>query len=102
MGKIKGLEIAHDPPDHPSELPSLVTVDGKQERLDEVPLTAVLESEHYMRYALGATTTFSILARLDRIVVICKTYTPHGSCANLRLVGETYHIGGIHLDAQAA
>ena len=27
-----------------------------------------------MRFAVGVTTTFSIMARLDRIVVICKTY----------------------------
>lgn len=27
-----------------------------------------------MRYALGITTVFSLLSRLDRIVVICKTY----------------------------
>jgi len=33
----------------------------------------VLESEAYMRFAVGVTTTFSIMARLDRIVVICKT-----------------------------
>ena len=26
-----------------------------------------------MRFAVGVTTTFSIMARLDRIVVICKT-----------------------------
>lgn len=34
----------------------------------------VLESDNYMRYALGITTTFSLISRLDRIVVICKTY----------------------------
>jgi hypothetical protein len=38
-----------------------------------VTSTVVLESEPYMRYALGITTTFFIMSRLDRIVVICKT-----------------------------
>ena len=34
---------------------------------------SVLESDSYMRYALGISTTYSIMSRLDRIVVICKT-----------------------------
>nr|XP_031859088.1 uncharacterized protein CI109_005438 [Kwoniella shandongensis]KAA5526160.1 hypothetical protein CI109_005438 [Kwoniella shandongensis] len=74
MGKTKGLDLPHDPTDQTGELPSLVTVD-------------VLESENYMRYALGITTTFSLVARLDRIVVICKT-----------LLGENFHISGLHLE----
>ncbi|KAK8861286.1 hypothetical protein IAR55_002105 [Kwoniella newhampshirensis] len=74
MGKTKGLDLPHDPTDQHGELPSLVTVD-------------VLESDNYMRYALGITTTFSLVARLDRIVVICKT-----------LLGENFHISGLHLD----
>ncbi|OXG24105.1 hypothetical protein C361_02654 [Cryptococcus neoformans Tu259-1] len=74
MGKTKGLDLPHESSDHSGELPSLVTVD-------------VLESENYMRYALGITTTFSLISRLDRIVVICKT-----------LLGENYHIAGLHLE----
>ncbi|OCF42538.1 hypothetical protein I317_03654 [Kwoniella heveanensis CBS 569] len=74
MGKTKGLDLPHDPTDPSSDLPSLVTVD-------------VLESDNYLRYALGITTTFSLVARLDRIVVICKT-----------LLGENFHISGLHLD----
>ncbi|WVQ94336.1 hypothetical protein IAU59_001415 [Kwoniella sp. CBS 9459] len=74
MGKTKGLDLPQDPTDPSSDLPSLVTVD-------------VLESDNYLRYALGITTTFSLVARLDRIVVICKT-----------LLGENFHISGLHLD----
>jgi hypothetical protein len=43
-----------------------------------------------MRYALGITTTFSLLSRLDRTVVICKT-----------LLGESYHISGLQFDQEA-
>ncbi|WWC68937.1 uncharacterized protein I206_102873 [Kwoniella pini CBS 10737] len=74
MGKTKGLDLPHDPTDPSGELPSLVTVD-------------VLESDNYLRYALGITTTFSLISRLDRIVVICKT-----------LLGENFHISGLHLE----
>ncbi|WVQ83523.1 hypothetical protein IAT38_005664 [Cryptococcus sp. DSM 104549] len=74
MGKTKGLDLPHDPTDSSGELPSLVTVD-------------VLESDNYMRYALGITTTFSLISRIDRIVVICKT-----------LLGENFHISGLQLD----
>ncbi|WWC87577.1 uncharacterized protein L201_002467 [Kwoniella dendrophila CBS 6074] len=74
MGKTKGLDLPHDPTDPSSELPSLVTVD-------------VLESDNYLRYALGITTTFSLISRLDKTVVICKT-----------LLGENYHISGLHLE----
>ncbi|ORY25231.1 hypothetical protein BCR39DRAFT_291018 [Naematelia encephala] len=73
-GKYRGLELPHDPTDQSGEVPSLVTVD-------------VLESENYMRYALGTTTTFSIMARLDRLVVTCKT-----------LLGENYHVSGLHFE----
>jgi hypothetical protein len=69
--------------------------------------SAVLESEAYMRFAVGVTTTFSIMARLDRIVVICKTCVP--ACEMLasqltsrRLLGESYHISGLHYDADTA
>lgn len=54
-----------------------------------VELMSVLESADYMRYALAISTTFSLLARLDRIVITCKT-----------LLGESYHVSGIHLDQQ--
>ncbi|OCF58351.1 hypothetical protein L486_04383 [Kwoniella mangroviensis CBS 10435] len=74
MGKTKGLDLPHDPTDQSGDLPSLVTVD-------------VLESDNYLRYALGITTTFSLISRLDRIVVICKT-----------LLGENFHISGLHLE----
>jgi hypothetical protein len=50
----------------------------------------VLESEAYMRFAVGVTTTFSIMARLDRIVVICKTWV-HATLyvgANQQIVGR--------------
>nr|XP_019049909.1 hypothetical protein I302_00328 [Kwoniella bestiolae CBS 10118]OCF28839.1 hypothetical protein I302_00328 [Kwoniella bestiolae CBS 10118] len=74
LGKTKGLDLPHDPSEQSGELPSLVTVD-------------VLESDNYLRYALGITTTFSLISRLDRIVVICKT-----------LLGENFHISGLHLE----
>ena len=70
MGKTRGLDLPSQ--SHDSSLPAFVTVE-------------VLESQEYMRYALGITTTFSLLARIDRIVVICKT-----------LLGENYHVGGLH------
>lgn len=70
MGKVRGVDI---PTDVSEELPSLVTMEGKRSR-QRVKLISVLESEKYMRYALGITTTFSILARLDRTMIICKTY----------------------------
>lgn len=57
-----------------------------------------------MRFAVGVTTTFSIMARLDRIVVICKTYvTGIGGMRSdqCRLLGESYHISGLHYDADA-
>jgi hypothetical protein len=44
-----------------------------------------------MRYALAISTTFSLLARLDRILITCKT-----------LLGESYHVSGIHLEHQKA
>lgn len=81
MGKTKGLDLPHESSDHSGELPSLVTVDGEW-LVDLMSTRAfelngngppVLESENYMRYALGITTTFSLISRLDRIVVICKT-----------------------------
>nr|ODN98654.1 hypothetical protein L204_02618 [Cryptococcus depauperatus CBS 7855] len=71
MGKTKGLDIPLGVVDG---IPSRVTVD-------------VLESDEYMRYALGITTTFSLVSRLDRMVVICKT-----------LLGENYHIHGLRLE----
>jgi hypothetical protein len=52
-----------------------------------------------MRFAVGVTTTFSIMARLDRIVVICKTYVLLSPDADARLLGESYHISGLHYDA---
>ncbi|KAL7419840.1 hypothetical protein Q5752_005756 [Cryptotrichosporon argae] len=76
MNSSKGLGLPHayDPAaDAHGELPSLVTAD-------------VLESDDYMRYALAVTTTFSLISRLDGIVVICKT-----------LLGENYHISHLHL-----
>ena len=69
-GKVKGLDL----PDVSDELPHLVTVE-------------VLESEEYLRYALAIATTFSLIARLDRRVITCKT-----------LLGESYHVSGVHLD----
>ena len=29
MGKLKGLELPHDPVEHIGEIPTLVTVDGR-------------------------------------------------------------------------
>jgi hypothetical protein len=57
----KGIDLPSDPAlDHEDGLPAHVTVD-------------VLESEDYMRYALGVTTVYALMARLDAIVVACKT-----------------------------
>lgn len=45
-------------------------------------LTAsTLESEEYMRFAIGCSTVFAIVGRLDRLMVVTKT-----------LLGETYHL----------
>jgi len=72
-GKWTGIQIP-ELADPALEIPSLVTAD-------------VLESDVYMRFAVGVSTTASIMARLDRIVVICKT-----------LLGESYHISGLQVD----
>jgi hypothetical protein len=42
---------------------------------------ATLESEEYMRFAIGCSTVFAIVGRLDRLMVVTKT-----------LLGETYHL----------
>ncbi|EIW69174.1 hypothetical protein TREMEDRAFT_39416 [Tremella mesenterica DSM 1558] len=59
----------------------------EDEGVPSIVTPEVLESDDYMRYALGVVTVFAILGRLDRIVVICKT-----------LLGESYHISGLHLE----
>jgi len=61
MNKYKGLDLPVDPAHlHDDGLPAHVTVE-------------VLESDEYMRYALGVTTVYALMARLDAIVVACKT-----------------------------
>lgn len=60
MNKYKGLDLPMDPAQQDEDLPALVTVD-------------VLDSVEYMRYALGVTTVYALMARLDAIVAACKT-----------------------------
>jgi hypothetical protein len=60
MNKYKGLDLPADPAHHYQEdLPTHVTVE-------------VLESDDYMRYALGVTVSYALMARLDAMVVACK------------------------------
>lgn len=61
MNRYKGLDLPIDPAEHHDDLPSHVTAD-------------VLESEDYMRYALGVSTIYALMSRLDSVVVVCKTY----------------------------
>lgn len=60
MNRYKGLDLPLDPAEHHEDMPIHVTVD-------------VLESEDYMRYALGVSTIYALMSRLDSIVVLCKT-----------------------------
>lgn len=45
-----------------------------------------LENEQYLTFAVGVTTAFGIVLRLDKLMVATK-----------ELVGEQYHIHGIGL-----
>lgn len=61
MNRFKGLDLPLDPAEHHADLPAHVTV-------------AVLESDDYMRYALGVSTIYALMSRLDSMVVVCKTW----------------------------
>lgn len=71
MNRYKGLDLPKDPAEVHDDMPTFVTVE-------------VLESDNYMRYALGVSTIYALMSRLDSIVVVCKT-----------LLGENYHIDNL-------
>ncbi|KAL1753824.1 hypothetical protein FB107DRAFT_264038 [Schizophyllum commune] len=48
---------------------------------------ATLEDEQYLMFCVGVSTTFTIITRLDRLMVAAK-----------EVVGEQYHIHGVGLD----
>jgi hypothetical protein len=60
MNKYKGLDLPLDPAGGYDDAPTLVTVE-------------VLESDDYMRYALGVATVYALMSRLDGLVAVCKT-----------------------------
>ncbi|KLT41025.1 hypothetical protein CC85DRAFT_297212 [Cutaneotrichosporon oleaginosum] len=72
MNRYKGVELP-DPAEGWEGMPTHVTAD-------------VLQSDDYMRYALGVSTIYALMSRLDSIVVVCKT-----------LLGENYHIENLKL-----
>lgn len=78
MNKFKGLDVPLIDPAKEAcdadDIPSVVTIE-------------VLESEEYMRYALGVSTAYALMSRLDAIIVTCKS-----------LLGENYHIANMKLD----
>lgn len=78
MNKYKGLDAPLIDPAKlvcdEDDIPSVVTIE-------------VLESEEYMRYALGVSTAYALMTRLDAIIVACKS-----------LLGENYHIANMKLD----
>lgn len=73
MNRYKGIELPRDPAEVHEDMPTLVTAD-------------VLASDDYMRYALGVSTIYALMSRLDGMVVVCKT-----------LLGENYHISNLRL-----
>ncbi|WVN90376.1 uncharacterized protein L203_105612 [Cryptococcus depauperatus CBS 7841] len=79
MGKTKGLDIPLGVVDG---IPSRVTVD-------------VLESDEYMRYALGITTTFSLVSRLDRMVAVGRELSYSRASARAGLGGVVGGVGGV-------
>lgn len=78
LNKYKGLDVPLLDPAKSAcdedDIPSFVTLE-------------VLESEEYMRYALGVSTAYALMSRLDAIIVACKS-----------LLGENYHIANMKLD----
>ncbi|BEI80174.1 hypothetical protein CcaverHIS002_0107030 [Cutaneotrichosporon cavernicola] len=72
MNRYKGVELP-DPAEGWEGMPTHVTAE-------------VLQSDDYMRYALGVSTIYALMTRLDSIVAVCKT-----------LLGENYHIENLKL-----
>ncbi|KAH9906104.1 uncharacterized protein B0H18DRAFT_898949 [Fomitopsis serialis] len=72
-----GLNIIRQEADDDYGLPRTMTID-------------TLENEQYLSFAVGVTTAFGIILRLDKLMVAAK-----------ELVGEQYHIHGIGIPAEA-
>ncbi|GMK54562.1 hypothetical protein CspeluHIS016_0111480 [Cutaneotrichosporon spelunceum] len=72
MNRYKGVDLP-DPAEEWEGMPTHVTAE-------------VLQSDDYMRYAVGVSTIYALMSRLDSIVVVCKT-----------LLGENYHIENLRL-----
>ncbi|PCH32963.1 hypothetical protein WOLCODRAFT_141429 [Wolfiporia cocos MD-104 SS10] len=73
MVHTHGLNIVRHEADDDYGLPRTMTID-------------TLENEQYLTFAVGITTAFGIILRLDKLMVATK-----------ELVGEQYHIHGIGL-----
>ncbi|TFY51396.1 hypothetical protein EVJ58_g10592, partial [Rhodofomes roseus] len=72
-----GLNVIRQEEDDDYGLPRTMTID-------------TLENEQYLSFAVGVTTAFGIILRLDKLMVAAK-----------ELVGEQYHIHGIGIPAEA-
>ncbi|KAH9924008.1 uncharacterized protein B0H18DRAFT_1120090 [Fomitopsis serialis] len=72
-----GLNVIRQEEDDDYGLPRTMTID-------------TLENEQYLSFAVGVTTAFGIILRLDKLMVAAK-----------ELVGEQYHIHGIGVPAEA-
>ncbi|EPS93995.1 hypothetical protein FOMPIDRAFT_156436 [Fomitopsis schrenkii] len=72
-----GLNIVRQEEDDDYGLPRTLTID-------------TLENEQYLSFAVGYTTAFGIILRLDKLMVAAK-----------ELVGEQYHIHGIGIPSEA-
>ncbi|KZT00914.1 uncharacterized protein LAESUDRAFT_523085 [Laetiporus sulphureus 93-53] len=71
MAYTHGLNVIRQEADDDYGLPRTMTID-------------TLENEQYLTFAVGVTTAFGIILRLDKLMVATK-----------ELVGEQYHIHGI-------
>ncbi|KAG6371454.1 hypothetical protein JVT61DRAFT_9477 [Boletus reticuloceps] len=73
MERRHGLNIVHEESEEDFGLPKVLSEE-------------TLESLQYMNFCVGLSTAFSIMTRLDKLMVAVK-----------ELVGERYHIDGVGL-----
>ena len=93
MERPHGLNIVHEESEEDFGLPKVMT----EETLESLPYLYVTRSSlpsqalhhkvrHRRVFSVGVSTTFSIVTRLDKLMVAIKEF-----------VGEQYHIDGIGL-----
>ncbi|RDB29703.1 Uncharacterized protein C57A7.05 [Hypsizygus marmoreus] len=73
MSQIYGLDVIHKEAEEDYGLPRTLTLE-------------TLQNEQYLFFCVGVSTSFSIITRLDRLMVAAK-----------EIVGEQYHIHGVGL-----